>query len=223
MLWRNQKLPFTDFPLCAKYCICHYLWDAYSIHEVKLIHKLKYCISFFLWRILEELWSVTGGIMLRPLMGNMYASVNITYKALCKVEGEIENKQGQSWPQWVQLTEAKGGIVKWVLRLTGCGKQKTSQFGGFFIGLGSNLPLRLACLPALTWPLGQQLTWSPGPSPPNSQVSPAPSLKCVQMAQPLGSSQYVKYMSWDHSELAKEIISYMYQDLPVIGLWLPDG
>lgn len=29
--------------------------------------------------------------MLRHLMGHMlYASVNITYKALCKVEGEIE-------------------------------------------------------------------------------------------------------------------------------------
>lgn len=42
MLWRNQKLPFTDLPLCAKYCICHYLWDAYSIHEVHLISHRAY-------------------------------------------------------------------------------------------------------------------------------------------------------------------------------------
>lgn len=56
------------------------------------------------------------------------------------------------------------------------------------------------------------------PSLPNSQVSPAPSLKCMQVTKPLGSSQYVKYMSWNHPELTKEIVSYMYQDLPVIGL-----
>lgn len=127
---------------------------------------------------------------------------------------------------WVSTTHWRKGVDSWVLRLTGCGRQKTSQFGSFFIGLGCVLPLRLlkrACLPALFWPMGQQPTWSLCPSLPNSQVSPAPSLKCMQVAQPLGSSQYVKYMSWDHPELAKEIISYMYQDLPVIGLWLTDG
>lgn len=164
--------------------------------------------------------------MLWHLMGNIVC-ICITYKALCKVEGETEKyARLKLASEWVQLTAAKGPVVKWVVRLMGCGRQKTSQFGSFFIGVGRNLPLHLlerACLPALPWPLGQQPTWSLCPSLPNSQVSPARSLKCMQMAQPLGSSQYVKYMSWDHPELAKEIISYMYQDLPVIGLWLTDG